>query len=293
MAKRKDTEPFIQETPEFPTEEVQKSENSKLTKVHSNIPEHLREFANMGNVGFENLRNEDTIIPRLAIAQAISPQVTKGDPSRIEGLEVGQYFNTVTEEIYGETVLVTPLLEFPSRIFFPPRGSNDPIKCSTKDLDNQGRLINGPITPEGCHLCEYSKFGEDGTPPPCTMFYNYPLAVHTESGLDPVVFSAKSKMIKPAKKLNSLVRYRKPQMPGFTMILQLSTRPEKAKKGTFFNLTVNHPDPNVSPKDVPPELIDQTKMLYEMMSKRDIKVDTTGLDAEDEMLKDEAEEVPF
>jgi hypothetical protein len=261
---------------DFPTEEVQKSENPKLVK--SNIPEHLQEYASMGAVGFENVKASDTIVPRIAVAQAISPQVTKGDPSRIEGLEVGQFFNTVTEEIYGETVNVTPLLEFPSRIFFPPRGSNDPIRCSTKDLDADGRLINGSITPQGCDLCPYSKFGDDGTPPPCTLFYNYPVAVHTEGGLDPAVFSAKSKMIKPAKKLNSLVRYRKPPMPGFTMILQMGTVPQKVPKGTFYNITVQHAEP----KDVPPHLIAQTRALYELMANRDINVDIKGIDKEDD-----------
>lgn len=282
MAKKKE------ETPEFPTEEVQRSENPKqVTVANLNIPEHLREYAEMGAVGFENVKAEDTIVPRLAIAQAISPQVTKGDPSRIEGLEVGQFFNTVTEEIYGETVNVTPLLEFPSRILFPPRGSNDPIRCSTKTVDSEGRLINGPITPQGCDLCPYSKFGEDGTPPECTLFYNYPLAVHTEGGLDPVVFSAKSKMIKPAKKLNSLVRYRKPPMPGFTMILELGTVPQKVSKGTFFNLTVQHGNP----KDVPAHLISQTKQLYTMMANRDINVDMRGV--ENEVALEDVAEVPF
>lgn len=268
------------------------NENTQVVKAESDqlsIPSHLQKYAAMGSAGLENIRQEDTVMPRLAIAQQMSHQVQKTDPLFIKGLEVGQFFNTLTNEIYGEQVRVTPLLQSPSRIYFSPRGSDGPQQlCSTRTLDENGRLINGPITPEGCDLCPHSKFlttprADGSTRPDCTFFYNYVLAIHKEDGdIEPAVFSAKSKTIKPAKKWNSMMRYRRPQLPGFTMVFDLSAVPEKAPKGTFFNLSV------ANAGNVTEEQIAITESLYETLSNMDIKVDMRDTTHDDEADYDEA-----
>ena len=65
--------------------------------------------------GFEDTKQTDVLIPRLALAQALSPQVTDGDPNRIEGLKVGDLFNSVTGRIYGREVHVQLLRKMPLR----------------------------------------------------------------------------------------------------------------------------------------------------------------------------------
>jgi hypothetical protein len=262
--------------------EIVPSTPTQVQTIGNELPEYLREFAGMGAVGLEQISQEDTVMPRLAIAQNMSPQVDKTKPLFIPSLETGDFFNTVTNEIYGPgPLLVTPLFVFKSRIFFAPRGAQGPQQlCSTRAVDEDGRLILGPITPEGCNVCPHSAFLEtpraDGsTRPDCTMFYNYVCAVHkTDNTMEPVVFSAKSKMIKPAKKWNSMVRYRQPRLPMFTMLFELATTPETAPKGTFFNFSVQNAG-NVSP-----ELIQQSQGLFEMLSNRDIKIDMRGVEEE-------------
>src|SRR5690349_5421317 len=182
------------------------NETTEITKINNAIPEHLQKYASMGNAGFEKLRDEDSIIPRLSIAQFSSDQIKKGNPLFIEGLEVGQFFNTLTNEIYGEQVFVTPLSEFPHRIYFPPRGTPGNTQlCATRTLNADGQLINGPLHPQGCDSCDFSKWADepraDGSKKPlCTFFYSYVLLVHNPDGyLEPVVFSAKSKSIKSAQ----------------------------------------------------------------------------------------------
>src|SRR5258708_1189564 len=65
--------------------------------------------------GFEDTLQTDLMIPRLALAQALSPQVTDGDPARIEGLKVGDLFNSVTGQAYGREVFVQVLRKMPLR----------------------------------------------------------------------------------------------------------------------------------------------------------------------------------
>jgi hypothetical protein len=267
----------------------------KETRVtNNNVPEHLQKYANMGNVGFEKLRDEDSIIPRLSIAQSSSDQIKKGNPLFIEGLEVGQFFNTLSNEIYGDLVYVTPLSEFPHRIKFPPRGIPG-IECSTRTLNSEGQFINGPLNPEGCDTCDFSKWAEtprsDGSKKPlCTFLYSYVLLLHTDDGLEPVVFSAKSKSIKPAQKWHGMIRVRlnKKKLPGFTMKFSLKSVAQKATKGDFFNFS---PD---NAGDVSPELIESSAKWFDILSKREIKYDTRGEESEDEVNNDlTKEDVPF
>ena len=65
--------------------------------------------------GLEGTSQSDINIPRLALAQALSPQVTDGDPNRILDLKVGDLFNSVTGQIYGKEVFVQVLRKMPLR----------------------------------------------------------------------------------------------------------------------------------------------------------------------------------
>src|SRR5476651_2702608 len=81
--------------------------NTTLAPAPDYIPKRRR--------GFEDTVQSDLQIPRLALAQALSPQVTDGDPARIEGLKVGDLFNSVTGQAYGREVFVQVLRKMPLR----------------------------------------------------------------------------------------------------------------------------------------------------------------------------------
>jgi hypothetical protein len=86
---------------------VQKTASQALGPAPDYIPKSRR--------GFEDTLQTDILIPRLALAQALSPQVTDGDPSRIEGLKPGDLFNSVTGQNYGRSVIVQVLRKMPLR----------------------------------------------------------------------------------------------------------------------------------------------------------------------------------
>src|SRR5258708_1340743 len=80
--------------------------------IIQDVPAYLQRPASQSAAGFEEVRLADVTLPRLGLCQALTPQRIKGDPKHIRNLEEGQFFNTITQEIYGETVKIVPLLFF-------------------------------------------------------------------------------------------------------------------------------------------------------------------------------------
>jgi len=64
------------------------------------------DFGDHTGAGMENVGTNDTLIPFLGIIQALSPQVEKGHAKLIQGAEVGDLYNTVTNELIGDGKLV-------------------------------------------------------------------------------------------------------------------------------------------------------------------------------------------
>ena len=71
--------------------------------------------------GLENITNDDITIPRLAIVQAGSPQRKKKDEKYIEGAEEGNIFNTVTNQLYSDSITVIPCGYRKSYVEWVPR----------------------------------------------------------------------------------------------------------------------------------------------------------------------------
>ena len=58
--------------------------------------------------GLQNISNDDITIPRLAIIQSGSPQRKKKDEKYIDGADEGMIFNTVTNDLYKDSLEVIP-----------------------------------------------------------------------------------------------------------------------------------------------------------------------------------------
>lgn len=78
----------------------------ELATTGDQVPAYLRKDGGRGNEGVEQ---EDLLIPRLGIVQALSPERKKADAKYIEGIEEGCIFNSVTRENYGPETLVCPV----------------------------------------------------------------------------------------------------------------------------------------------------------------------------------------
>lgn len=142
--------------------------------------------------GFEGIGAETVAIPFLKLAQDLTPQLKKTKPNYIEGLELGQFFNPVTSEVYG-TELKIIILGF-ERIYL-------------EWLPNRGGLVDRH-TPENAAAIAYDKtFGKWKTKQGNDLieYYTYYIIIEGHENEGPMVMSLKSGDIKEAKLLNRLM----------------------------------------------------------------------------------------
>ena len=83
--------------------------NAPLPKTISRDKElALTGMEDLGD-GFENTDRDAYAIPFVRILQTNSPQVNEDEDSYIRGAKAGMFFNTVTEALYGKSLLVVPV----------------------------------------------------------------------------------------------------------------------------------------------------------------------------------------
>ena len=176
-------------------------------------PEYLRK-GERDAAGLEYMSSTDVTVPRLGLCQSNSPQRIRNDAKYIEGLTDGEFFNSISRENYGNSVLIVPLLFYKSRIRYG-KTMGDPLRCQALDG------LHGVGDPGGsCLTCPLAQFGtsekEGSNAPACQEFFNYASLVVEDGGrVSPqglVVFSLKSTAIKVAKEWNSLIRFRNADM---------------------------------------------------------------------------------
>jgi len=137
--------------------------------------------------GFEDTVQSDITIPRLALAQALSPQVTDGDPARIPDLKPGDLFNSVTQQIYGREVVVQLLRKMPLRAM------------EFRSVDDGGGVID-PNVPIGDPRLVWGTSGDKKADKPrATLFRDF-LAVIIP-GREMIALSFKSSGLTAAKNL--------------------------------------------------------------------------------------------
>lgn len=231
------------------------------------VPSYLQPTGG-GPRGLEDVEQKDLIIPRLQIAQAMSPELKPQNPEHIAGLEQGQLFNTVTHDVYGMHVQVIPMWFFRSRIFFKPQTEGGGIVC----ISHNGQ-DGGSVSPT-CEACPKSKWGSapDGKGIECTEFKNYPcLLVLKDQPLQIISVSLKSTGIKVANRWNTLMRLR--GTDAFAGVYDIKVVPDKSAAGEFFNYHVD----NSKEAWCTPEQYAFAKQMYENLRAKRVQVDASGL----------------
>jgi hypothetical protein len=167
--------------------------------------------------GAENIGKEDIQMPRLAIAQALSPAKIEGKPEYIEGLKLGELYNTVTSDVYGKGPIefVIVKVERPRWVEFD----------GDRNMIDPDVPANDPRT--------VWRTGEKGErlPPVATQFYDY--VVCLMPSMEPIAISCARTGIKSAKKLNALIKMRIPPVPVYARRFVVETVLETNDKGTW------------------------------------------------------------
>ena len=149
-------------------------------------PDYLKK----GKRGFEDTVQSDVMIPRLALAQALSPQVTEGDPRQIKDLKPGELFNSVTGQRYGKKVFIQLLRKMPLRAM------------QFRSVDDGGGVLD-PNVPRDDERLKWGTSGDKkADKPKATLFRDF-LAVllHEDGQRELIALSFKSSGIKSAKEL--------------------------------------------------------------------------------------------
>lgn len=224
-----------------PSHAIEKRDRSALSEV----PEYLRRADGEPPMGLENLERSDMTLPRLGLCQALSPQCSESDPKYIDGLQKGEFFNTITRENYGRKVQLTPLLFYKTRILFGPIDEGGGLRCQSPD-----NLI-GIGEPGGtCIKCPLSQFGSarngEGKGTACNQFFNYAALIVNDGTVTPeglLVFSLKSSALKVAKDWNALIRIR--NLDIFAGVYEVTSVERKNDVGRWYEPVIN-PAGNVS-----------------------------------------------
>lgn len=224
-------------------------------KALANLPAFLK--AQVGNrAGLEDVGRDDVLIPRLCIAQALSPQINKKKDNYIPGLEVGQFFNSVTGENYGTEVTVVPLFFFRQFIKFKP-------------IDDGGGIVAMYDRAEDIPASDTYKLGPTGEKPSVTEFKNEMCLLVNDGGYTPIVVSFKSSGLKTAKKWNSLMRMI--PLPAYAKFYTLTVVSKSNGANEWEGANV------AAGEFVPEALFTAAEQYFAQLREAGVKVDTTGL----------------
>lgn len=183
--------------------------------------------------GMENVTAKDVAIPYLAILQSNSPQVKKG-ANRIEGAEEGDFYNTVTQEIFSgeEDGLALIHCGFQKKwVEWVPRDSGGGL---VRQYDDDSLMAqthkneqNKDVLPNGNLLVETA--------------YHFCLLIKPDNTFERVVVSFTSTQLKKSRRWNSIMMNlvmehdgRKFNPPTFSHMYPIHTQQETKDTNSWF-----------------------------------------------------------
>lgn len=180
--------------------------------------------------GTEDIGANDIRLPRLAIAQGLSPQMIPGDSQYVEGLKMFEFFNDLNGDRYGQGPLYfIPIRRDIRRIEFEKQEGGGLV---VKDLDvppNDPRTFWGKDPETG-----------KGVPPKATTFHEFViLMLRPDNSPEMLVLSIKATNkhnTRAAERLTSFIKQQamkgKASAPIYGCQYAVESKAEKFAKGT-------------------------------------------------------------
>lgn len=213
------------------------------------VPEYMQ----AGNRGAENVGNDDLVIPRIELVQALSPARKKSDAAYIEGAEEGMLYNNVTRELYGSEVTVVPVYYTKQYLVWKDRKTGGGGSNGFRGAFNSKAEADAAI----------AALGEEGLEAIDTA-QHFVLVHHNGAWQEAVLSMAKSKM-KVSKRWNSLMRLT--NTDSFSRAYKLASVTEtNARNESYFNY-------GITPLGfVPKDVYERAEKLYETVRGGAVKV---------------------
>ncbi len=236
----------------MPKNETKKSSKStaiakrKVTDLSTNLIATGR--------GFENMDQDDLIVPYVKIMQPLSPEV-QDDSIRAKQ---GDLLNSLSQHNYGKSFKFIPLMLKKRRINWIPRDDGGGMLCASID---SYKPDTGEILAKECRICPHSKW-LDNKPPACDLIYGFPaIVLGTDQDNKLVIVSFTRTSFGAGKKLLNQMRFAGGDM--FGRPYEVTTKKETKKDGTttytYFILTAK-PAGRLKKAE-----IDEAEIYFEML----------------------------
>lgn len=194
---------------------------SRWLATGSDVPDYLQG----GSRGNENVRASDLVIPRLEVVQALSKVRDRNSPNYIEGAQEGHLYNTVTGDLYGESVLVVP-------VYFRPMWSVWVDRKASKGKTG----FRGTFPTQ--ELAANRVASETEEPLEIVDQFEHYVLVLTDEGIQEAVVTMSKSKAKVSRRWNSLVR----MLGGdrFSRVYKMSSVSDQNENGDrFYNVRVD------------------------------------------------------
>jgi len=188
-----------------------------------------------------NIGQEDLILPRTELLQALSPTVVAGDA------QPGQIVNNISKDVYKKPVIV-PLVVTKNWIRWRTRQEGGGMVWRSND----------PTDPK---VIEESKWGADGTKPLCTAYLNFLCIIEGDDM--PIIVSFSNTSYNAGKKLLTLCKM-SPTGKLSASRYELLSNSRTNNMGTFFVYDVKKIGPSTS------EQQEQASRLGNMFGNKDL-----------------------
>lgn len=149
-------------------------------------------------LGFGEDDADDLIIPRIKVAQALSPEVKEGS------VKIGAIFNSLTTEDLTDKVFI-PVCKFNNNVWWRDRSEGGGIICRSADGRTGQHEDGSTLYCAQCRKCEFdnTKKGREAIPK-CTKYINF-LGFFEDSFM-PIILSFSKTNMAEGKKMYSMAK---------------------------------------------------------------------------------------
>jgi hypothetical protein len=254
---------------------------NEVAKATTQLPQTATEggFEDFAGAGLENVGLNDVLVPRLAILQALSPQLKKKDAAFIEGADIGSIADLGTGDLFPDGVIFLPVHYRKDYLEWAPRSSgkglvnvhHDPSILDQTTRDEKNR----PVLPNGNYIAETAQF----------------FGINLSAGRRKCFIPMASTQLKKARKWMTMATGEKLKRadgseytpPLFYRIYELNSADESNAEGDWAGWTINRGKslPEIEPEEFGctwHTLLEEAGSFYQALLRGELKADTAGMD---------------